>query len=57
MDNSKYTHPILSINDIIDAYHKYDTSAEAKEIIAYFVSELCGISIDAIEMWNNKNDK
>ena len=49
MNNSKYTHPVLSINDIVNAYQKYDTSSEATETIAYFVSALCGISIAKIE--------
>lgn len=40
--------PVYSIDDIIDAYNKYDASDEAKEIISYFVSELTGISIDKL---------
>lgn len=38
----------FSIQDIINAYKNYDTSEETKEIILYFVSELTGLSIDAI---------
>lgn len=38
----------ISIKDVIDAYKNYDASEEAKEPILYFVSELTGISVDAI---------
>lgn len=38
----------MSINDVIDAYKNYDCSEEAREVILYFVSELTGISVDAI---------
>lgn len=41
-------YPTLSPKDIIDAYRDYDASEEAKEAIIYFISELTGMSVDAI---------
>lgn len=38
----------ISIQDIIDTYKQYDASEEIKEPILYFISELTGLSIDAI---------
>lgn len=38
----------FSIDDIIDAYARYDASPEVKEPILYFVSELTGLSVETI---------
>lgn len=46
--NDRYDAQVLSIKDVVDAYKNYDASEEAKEAILYFVSELTGISVDAI---------
>lgn len=40
--------PAISIKDVVDAYKNYDCSEEAREPILYFVSELTGISVDAV---------
>ena len=41
-------YPTFSPKDVLDAYRDYDASDEAKEAILYFVSELTGMSVDAI---------
>lgn len=38
----------ISIQDILDAYKSYDASEEVKEVLVYFISELTGLSVDAI---------
>lgn len=38
----------ISVNDIISAYESYEASEEAKETILCFISELTGLSVDAI---------
>ena len=40
--------PVFSHKDILNAYKDYDASPEAKETVLYFVSELTGISVDAL---------
>lgn len=40
--------PIYSVNDIMDAYANYDKTPETEEIILYFISELTGLSVDAL---------
>lgn len=47
--NDRYDAQVLSIRDVVEAYKNYDASEEAKEAILYFVSELTGISVDAID--------
>ena len=39
---------VYSLNDLLEAYRKYDASEEAKEPILWFLSELTGKSIDAL---------
>lgn len=40
--------PTFSPKDVVEAYKNYDASDEAKEAVIYFVSELTGMSVDAI---------
>ena len=40
--------PVYSLNDLLEAYRKYDASEEAKEPVLWFLSELTGKSIDAL---------
>lgn len=42
------TLPVFSHKDVVDAYKNYDASPEAKEAVLYFVSELTGMSVDAL---------
>lgn len=44
----KYTVDILSVEDVIHTFNEYETTAEAKEHILFFVSALVGISVDEI---------
>lgn len=46
--NDRLDAPAISVRDVIDAYKNYDCSEEAREPILYFISELTGISVDAI---------
>lgn len=40
--------PVFSIKDVVKAYHDYDASDEIKEPILYFISDLTGLSVDAL---------
>ncbi len=46
--NGRLTVPAMSIRDVVEAFKRYDCSEEAREPVLYFVSELTGISVDAI---------
>lgn len=48
MSKADLTTLTISIQDVINTYNEYDASEEAKEPILYFVSELTGLSIDAL---------
>lgn len=39
---------LYSNQDIIDAFKRYDKSPEIEDVILYFISELTGISVDAL---------
>lgn len=40
--------PVFSVNDLIEAYRNYEALPEEKEAVLYFVSELTGMSVDAL---------
>ena len=40
--------PVFSINDLVEAYKNYEATPAEKEAALYFISELTGMSVDAL---------
>lgn len=44
----EYEMNTISVNDVIKAYKRFDTSSLAEDVVLDFVSELTGLSIDRL---------